>query len=189
MFCLDKVKNVTLDVLENYLGVIELYNYSFNLANHQFSYEIYVTNKENKSYSDIVKEYFCLEENEEIEFKFIELKNWKIAVNNWLASHLYEAIISMTYEYENSRILKEINQYKTYPNEKYETIEFLNFAKLKENKLSKTFVELLEKYMIKEPKKVFYFESDPDFFYEAYWCDIVIECDDKFIFLHYGISD
>lgn len=60
MFYLDRVENVTIDILENYLGVIELYNYSFNLANEGYSYDICIIEKENKLYNDVVKEYFHL---------------------------------------------------------------------------------------------------------------------------------
>lgn len=190
MFYLDRVENVTIDILENYLGVIELYNYSFNLANEGYSYDICIIEKENKLYNDVVKEYFALDENEGIEFKFIELNNWRVAVNNWLSNHAYEAIISMTYELEEDFYIKEfVNKFKPYSNGKDKYVEFLNYDKLEENILAKTFVNLLGKYMGKEPNKVFYFESYPNFFYECYWIDIVIECDDKFIFLHYGISD
>ncbi|QYE96678.1 hypothetical protein [Paraclostridium sordellii] len=197
MFYLDKLENVTLDVLENYLGVIELYNYSFDLENEGYSYDICIIEKENKSYLDVVKEYFCLEENEEIEFKLTELKEWKVVIHNWLMNHAYEAIISLTYEDKESCIKERLNKYSFNTTEKYqysylndnEYIEFLNNDKLEENILSKTFVDLLENYMFKKPKKVFYFESNPNFFYECFWRDIVIECDDRFIFLHYGISD
>ena len=190
MFYLDKLENVTLDVLENYLGVIELYNYSFDLENEGYSYDICIIEKENKSYLDVVKEYFCLEENEEIEFNFIELDNWRVAVNNWLSHHSYEAIISMTYGLEEDSCIKEfINKFKPNSNEKDKYVEFLNDNKLEENVLAKTFVDLLGKYMDQQPNKVFYFKSYPKFFYECFWRDIVIECDDRFIFLHYGISD
>ena len=193
MFYLNQIKDVTIDVIQNYLGVIELYNASFAIPNLRCSYNIEIIEKRNKSYNDIVKEYFRLSKDEDITFELIELNDWKIAVNNWLVQNSYEAIRNMIYNLDKDSnircIIDEMTYYLKDAEENYNQVKCLNYDSTQENILSKTFVELLDKYIDGCVSKAFCLQSNPDFFYECFWDDILIECSDKFIVLHFGVSD
>ncbi len=193
MFYLNRIKDVNIDVIQNYLGVIELYNASFHIPNLRCSYSIDIIKKSNKSYKDIVKEYFGLSGDEDITFELIELNDWKIAVNNWLVQYSYEAIRNMIYNLDKDSnircIIDEMTYYLKDAEENYNQVKCLNYDSTQENILSKTFVNLLDKYINGDVSKVFCLQSNPDFFYECFWDDILIECSDKFIVLHFGVSD
>lgn len=183
---------VNLEILQNFLNVMASYNDMLDVLGYSFDIKE-IPRKDNMTYEEVLKAIYPglnRTDYEEIkEIKLIKLDDWKVSIANVITNWTFHGLLfAMHDSHKNTELEKTLSHYCN-KNIFSNTASSLNVPLKNHTYLSNDFVKLLSEYIGDSVLNTFYIETPLEFLYAFSYDQLLLECNDKFLYFHFGTYD